>query len=311
MERRGLILRSMLFVPANVPKMIAKATACEEDAVILDLEDSVPVEEKESGRKASRESLLGFKSKGIATFVRINPIRSGFAEDDLRFVGGELLDGVVLPKTDTRDEVLKTAQILEEVEPRRGSTCIMPLVESPKGLLNVEEIASASGRVIAVGLGAGDFLKEMGVGFAVTKLLPEEYFPSILYARSRIAITARSLGVHAIDTPYFGSLTDIDGLRVETERSRLLGYSGKMVIHPSHVAPVNAVFSPSEQDVEYAKKVLAAYKEAEAHGLGSATFDGRMIDYAMYQMGVELLGRAEAIDEKKKQIVRREDSAKC
>ncbi len=299
-----MILRSMLFTPGNNEKMISKATEGEEDAVILDLEDSVPVDEKAAGRKVSVESLSRFKSKGIATFVRINAVRCVFAADDLRSLEGEHLDGVVLPKTETREDVLITGQMLEKIEPRKGSTRIMPLVESPKGLLSVEEIASASDRVIAIGLGAGDFLREMGLGFAVTRLLPEEYFPSILYARSRIAITARSLGVHAIDTPYFGSLADIDALRVETEKSKLLGYSGKMVIHPSHVEPVNAIFSPSEQDVEYAKKVMAAYKEAEARGLGAADFEGRMIDYVMYRMGVDLLERAEAIDGKKKRTSR-------
>jgi citrate lyase subunit beta/citryl-CoA lyase len=143
--------------------------------------------------------------------------------------------------------------------------------------------------------GAGDFLRELGEGFAIARLSPDEYFPTILYARSQISIAARVHDIPAIDTPFFGLLTDEEGLIREATRVKLMGFKGKLLIHPRHVGPVNEVFCPSGEDVDFAQQMIAAYREAEAQGLGAASFGGRMIDYAMVSMGEDLLQRAEAI----------------
>ena len=121
----------------------------------------------------------------------------------------------------------------------------MALLETPKGILNIREIIAASERVVAVGFGAGDFSREMGAGMGVTKLSPDEYFPMILHARSSIAMAARAAGIQAIDTPYFGLVIDLEGLRRESDKVKLLGFSGKQLTHPRHVEVANQVFTPA------------------------------------------------------------------
>ncbi|MCK5563188.1 CoA ester lyase [Candidatus Bathyarchaeota archaeon] len=284
--------------------MISRASREREDAVILDLEDAVPPAEKETGRIFGRDSLSLFKSKDIFTFVRINSLGTGFTAEDLKYIVRKDLDGVMLPKTESKENIIRLESMLEAEEQTNnlpsGSISIIPLLESPKGVSNANEIAVSSPRVMALSFGAGDFMRELGGGFATTQLSPEEYFPMLLYARSHLSIAAKCADIFALDTPFFGLLLDKKGLKTETEKARLLGFNGKMIIHPRQVNTVNEVFSPSPEDIEYAKNIITGYKEAEAQGLGAASFGGRMIDYAMFAMGEELLAKAEAIAEKEK-----------
>ncbi len=296
------ILRSMLYIPANSRRMINKAMSELEDAVILDLEDAVPIGEKETGRIFARDSVSMLKDAEIDVFVRVNSMDTGLTEEDISYVVAKGLDGIMLPKTETREDVVRLDQLLGEEEKKKGlesnSINILPLVESPKGVQNVFDIASASSRIIGLAFGAGDFLREMGVGFAITRLSTEEYYPLILYARSRISQAAKIAGIEAIDTPFFGLLIDMKGLSKESEAVKMLGFTGKQVIHPRHVDPVNRIFAHSEEDVNYAKSIVAAYEEAEAKGSGAASFGGRMIDYAVYRMGMDMISKAEAIAKK-------------
>lgn len=283
--------------------MINSAMQETADAIILDLEDAVSLEEKETGRIFARDAIPMFKEVGVNVFVRVNSTGSGFLEEDLDYVVVRGIDGIMLPKTETKDEVVKLAQLLEKEEEKKrlevNRVGIVPLIESPTGVHNVFDLASASSRVMGVAFGAGDFLREMGVGFAITRLSAEEYFPAILYGRSRIAQAAKVAGVEAIDTPFFGLLIDIKGLAKEAEAVKLLGFTGKQVVHPRHVDPVNNVFAPSEADIAYARAMVKAYEEAKARGSGTASYGGRMIDYAMHKMGVELITKAEEIEKKR------------
>lgn len=296
---RSGIWRSMLFIPANSWKMITRSTEELQDAVIFDLEDAVPVAEKETARVFSRDGAPQLKEKEIDVFVRVNSISTGMTEEDLRYVVTKDIDGIMLPKSESKDDIIKLDELLGKEEARKGiqpgSIGILPLLESPKGVVNAFEIAPASNRVCGLSFGAGDFLRELGEGFAIARLSPDEYFPTILYARSQISIAARVNNMPAIDTPFFGLLTDEEGLIRESTRVKLMGFKGKLLIHPRHVEPVNQVFSPSSEDVDFAKQMIAAYREAEAQGLGAASFGGRMIDFAMVSMGEDLLQRAEAI----------------
>ena len=296
------ILRSMLYIPANSYKMITKAMSEPEDAVILDLEDAVPTGEKETARIFARDSIAMLKDAEIDVFVRVNSLGTGLTEEDISYVVVKGLDGIMLPKTETMEDVTRLNQLLGEEEKRKGlelnSIDILPLVESPKGVQNIFDIVSASSRIVGVSFGAADFLREMGAGFAVTRLSFEEYHPLVLYARSRISQAAKIAGVEAIDTPFFGLLIDMKGLSKESEGVKMLGFTGKQLIHPRHIEPVNRIFAPSEEDVAYAKSIVATYEEAKAKGAGSASFGGRMIDYAMYRMGVDMISKAEAIAKK-------------
>ncbi|MCK4785860.1 MAG: CoA ester lyase [Desulfobacteraceae bacterium] len=297
------IWRSLLFIPANSWKMLNKAATEMEDGVIIDLEDACPVAERETGRIFARDITPILKTKEINVLVRVNSLPTGATADDLRRVVTEGLDGIMLPKSESKEDILTLAELLDREEERKGIKYrikILPLIESPKGVINAYEIGTASERVAALGFGAGDFTRELGEGFTIAKLTPDEYFPVLLHARSTIATAACAIGILAIDTPYFGLLIDIEGLERETSKAKLLGFKGKMLTHPRHVETVNRVFSPSPEDIEFSQRLVDAYKEAEAQGKGAAVLDGRMIDIAMYKMGMHMISKADGIANKAK-----------
>ena len=296
------ILRSMLYVPSNSWRMINNSTSEGADAIILDLEDGCPMAEKETGRVFARDSISMLKQHGLDVFVRVNSMETGLAGTDIGYVVVPGLDGIMLAKTEAQEDVRALDALLKEQEKKKGitpgSVQVMALLETPKGILNIREIIAASRRMVAVGFGAGDFSREMGAGMGVTKLSPDEYFPMILLARSSIAMAARAAGIQAIDTPYFGLVIDLEGLRRESEKVKLLGFSGKQLTHPRHVEVANQVFTPAQADVEYAKKVVEAYQEARAKGLGATTLGGKMIDFGSFKRAESLLAFARAVEDK-------------
>lgn len=298
------ILRSMLYVPSNSWRMIQNATAEGADAIILDLEDGCPISEKETGRVFARDSIPMLKQHGLDVFVRVNSMETGLTAADIEYVVVPGLDGIMLAKTESKEDVSGLDSWLKEQERKKGilpgSVQVMALLETPKGILNIREIIGASERMVAVGFGAGDYSREMGAGMGVTKLSPDEYFPMVLHARSSIAMAARAAGLQAIDTPYFGLVIDLEGVRRESEKVKLLGFSGKQLTHPRHVGVANQVFSPAEGDVEYARKVVAAYQEARSKGLGATTMGGKMIDFGSFKRAETLLSFAGAVEEKEK-----------
>jgi len=297
------IWRSLLFVPANNWKMLNKAATEMEDGVLIDLEDACPVAERETGRIFARDITPMLKANGVDVLVRVNSLGTGATADDLRVVVTEELDGIMLPKSESREEIIQVSEFLGEIEGEKGldrKVAIVPLLESPKGVINAYEIGTASDRVAALGFGAGDFMRELGEGFTIAKMTPDEYFPVLLHARSAIATAACALRIMAIDTPYFGLLIDIEGLEREASKAKLLGFKGKMLTHPRHVETVNRVFSPSDEDLAFSQRMVDAYKEAEAQGKGAAVLDGKMIDIAMYKMGMDMIAKADGIAEKMK-----------
>jgi len=298
------ILRSMLYVPANSWRMINNAPGEGADAVILDLEDGCPVPEKETGRVFARDSIPMLKEHGLDVFVRVNSLETGLTGTDLSYVVVKGIDGIMLAKAESGEAVNEVERLLTEEEKKKNlvpeSVVIMALIETPRGIMNIREIIEASKRVVAVGFGAGDFSREMGAGMGVSKLTPEEYFPMVLYARSAMAVAARAAGIQAIDTPFFGLIIDLEGLAGESEKAKLLGFSGKQVTHPRHVGVVNQVFAPAAGDVDFAKRVVAAYEEARTKGLGATTVGGRMIDYGSFRRAESLLAFSGAIEEREK-----------
>lgn len=298
------ILRSMLYVPSNSWRMIHNATTEGADAIILDLEDGCPIAEKETGRVFARDSISMLKQHGLDVFVRVNSMETGLTATDIEYVVVKGIDGIMLAKTESKEDVQKIDGLLREEEEKKGlameSVVLMALIETPKGIMNIREIIEASKRMVAVGFGAGDFSREMGAGMGVSKLSPEEYFPMVLYARSAMAVTARAAGIQAIDTPFFGLIIDLEGLAKESEKAKLLGFSGKQLTHPRHVDVVNQVFAPAFGDVAFAERVVAAYEEARAKGLGATTIGGKMIDYGSFKRAESLLALSRAIEEREK-----------
>lgn len=298
------VLRSMLYVPSNSWRMINNAVVKKADAIILDLEDAVSIDEKETGRVFARDSLPMIKEAGMDIYVRVNALHSGLLEKDLQYIITKCLDGIILAKAESAKDVVDTALMISEEEAKKSVESdkikLIPLIESPLGVENVSEIARSSERIVGIAFGAGDYLRELGVGFAVTRLKAAEYFPALQYARSRIANAAKIAEIEAIDTPFFGLLIDIEALRTEAESVKLLGFTGKQLVHPQQIDTVNMVFKPSEEDEQYAKNMVNAYSDAKSKGLGSASYQGRMIDYAMYKMGMDLLNKAKKISERDK-----------
>ena len=278
--------------------MIHKIPNLKADAVILDLEDSIPMTEKETARFFIKANLELAKSGVAEIYVRVNGIYSGLLEEDCNFVIQKGLDGIMLPKVESKQDVIDSEKIIEKLEKERGiepgSIVLIPTLETAKGVVNVYEIATASKRNVAIGFGAVDFTRDLGT--TISKEGTE-----LFYARSKTSIAARAAGVQALDTVFI-DLADNEGLITDAQRGKQLGFKGKFLIHPNQIEPVNLVFSPSTKEVEYAKKIVNAMKEAEARGLGAASLEGRMIDIAVLRQAEDLLSLANLIAKKESKI---------
>ena len=269
--------RSWMFVPGHRQLMIDKALSLNTDAIMLDIEDGVAPSEKNTARKLIAEALGRERSPSSPTrFVRINAIGHERMDADLAAVLRPGLDGLVLPKVETTQAVLKVDSILKEREPRLkvepGSIKLLIAVESPKGLLNAPALASCSARVVGLMFGAEDFGRELGLPTS-----REAEARDMIYARSALVVAAASAHVQAIDGVWV-VLQDSEGLLGFARQSRRLGFSGMSLIHPSQIDPINRVFSPAPEEIEYAEQVVKAFEEAAARGDGSISFGGQLID---------------------------------
>ena len=269
--------RSWMFVPGHRQRMIDKALSLNTDAIMLDIEDGVAPSEKDTARKLIAEALGRERSPSSPTrFVRINAIGHERMDADLAAVLRPGLDGLVLPKVETTQAVLKVDSILKEREPRLkvepGSIKLLIAVESPKGLLNAPALASCSARVVGLMFGAEDFGRELGLPTS-----REAEARDMIYARSALVVAAASAHVQAVDGVWV-VLQDSEGLLGFARQSRRLGFSGMSLIHPSQIDPINRVFSPAPEEIEYAEQVVKAFEEAAARGDGSISFGGQLID---------------------------------
>jgi citrate lyase subunit beta/citryl-CoA lyase len=287
--------RSWMFVPGHRQKMIDKALTLSADAIMLDIEDGVAPSEKDTARKLIGEALGRERApKAPARFVRVNAIGHERMDADLEAVVRPGLDGLVLPKVETAEEVLKVESILKTREPERkiarGSVKLLVAIESPRGLLNAPAIAASSPRIVGLMFGAEDYGREMGLP---TKR--EEEAQDMIYARSAMAIAAASAHVQAIDGVWV-DLKDMDGLNGFARQSRRLGFSGMSLIHPSQIDPINVVFSPTPEEIEYAKQVVQAFEEANARGDGSVAFGGQLIDRPIVERARRALELAKMLE---------------
>lgn len=269
--------RSWMFVPGHRQKMIDKALGLNTDAIMLDIEDGVAPNEKDTARKNIAESLGREKSPGApARFVRINAIGHPRMDADLEAVVRPGLEGLVCPKVDTPEEVRKVDAILNDREPKMkiqpGSIKLLIAIESPRGLFNAPAIAACSPRVIGLIFGAEDFGREIGL-----PTVREGEARDLIYARSAIVVAAAAAHVQAVDGVWV-DLNDGQGLLGFAKQSRQLGFSGMSLIHPSQIDPINTVFSPTADEIDYCQRVLQAFEEANARGDGSIAFGGQLID---------------------------------
>ena len=271
------LIRSWMFVPGHRQRMIDKSLGLNADAIMLDIEDGVAPDEKDTARKNIAESLGRAKTPGSpARYVRINAIGHARMNADLEAVVRPGLEGLVCPKVDTPEEIQQIEAILNHQEPMnkldKGSVRLLIAIESPKGLLNAPAIAAASSRITGIIFGAEDFGREIGL-----PAVREGEARDLIYARSAIVIAAAAAHVQAVDGVWV-DLNDSAGLLAFAKQSRQLGFSAMSCIHPSQIDAINTTFSPTAEEIDYCRKVLQAFKEANARGDGSIALGGQLID---------------------------------
>ncbi len=291
----GILARSLLFVPANSWRLMLSSLRSKADVIVLDMEDAVPVGEKETARWLVREFLKEERGRfrGLV-FARVNSLTTGMLDEDLDFLIREGIDGIVLPKAEVPEDVWKLEEKLLHFENERGldEVKIIPLIESAMGLERSLDIALSSDRITALSFGMGDFLRDLGR--SVSDLSSDEM--ELLYARSKVSVAAASAKILAIDTPFLGMIIDRKGVREQSLLAKRLGFKGKYAIHPSHIPIINEVFTPSESEVKEAMEIVKAYEEAISHGLGAASFRGIMIDRMSYEQAKSFLEVAKEIE---------------
>jgi citrate lyase subunit beta/citryl-CoA lyase len=298
------LTRSMLFVPASRPAMIAKAAVSEADTVCIDLEDSVVPAEKAASRGHVVRALQELAFGSRVRMVRINALDTSFAYRDLVEViedAGDRVDVVMVPKVGSAADVAFVDRLLTQIEGHRGLTRrigIEAQVESAAGFLYAREIAAASPRLEALIFGPGDYAASMrmpstniGEFDRYDERYPGHRWHAVMHT---VVAAARANGLRCMDGPYAAYL-DTAGLDRASLIARSLGFDGKQCIHPSQLATVNSVFSPSDEEVTQAGAVVHAYEAAVAAGQGAATHDGRMIDAVSLRMAQTTLARHELI----------------
>ena len=293
--------RSVLAVPASNLEMAEKALASAADAVFLDLEDAVTPDEKGGAREKVVRALRELDWRNRPTLYRVNALDTLYFYRDLIEVveeAGDRLDSVLIPKVQRPEDLHVAATLLSQIEMavglEAGKVELEAQIESAEGLVNVDGIASATERLTALHFGPGDFAASVRMPQTNIGTMDEwdEAYPGhrFHYAMQRIVVVARARGLRALDGPV-ADYRDEEGLRESCLISRSLGFDGKWCIHPAQIEAVNEVFSPTEREVEWARKVVAAYEEASAAGTGAISVDGQMIDAASIKMAQNTLDR--------------------
>jgi citrate lyase subunit beta / citryl-CoA lyase len=281
------MFRTLLFIPGNNKRFIEKAKLLNADVICFDLEDSVPLNEKQTARDLVSEALEKNEDFGNRNvYVRINSYESGIAIQDLDAIVSDEIDGVVIPKVNNQSEINHLTLRLNELERKKAMSKkigIMASIESAQGLVNSYSIATADSRVKMLVFGVFDFLNDMGLDYVQDGI---EYS----FARAKIPIDARAARIGAIDA-IWQKVDDVEGLVQDASTAKRLGYQGKCVIHPKQVEPVAHVFIPSNNEINWARKVIQALEETmeKGMGIGAVTVDGRMVDAAHYRQAKSVL----------------------
>lgn len=287
-------LRTALFAPGNRPDRAEKALTLNADAVIIDLEDAVPIAEKEKTRPLVRKVLDS--NPGKRMYVRVNGLTTPYFKEDLEAVVCPNLVGIALPKVESVDDIFELDKYLTRLEKKVGLKPgileVQSLCESAKGLEELYAIVSAKPEhhpVSVVGFGAADYTLDLGLN--MTREGKELYYP-----RSRIPVVSRAAGIMPpLDSPFMIDLKDIEGLVADARRAKAYGFQGKMVIHPNQIEHCNEVFTPTREEIAHAKRVIEAFEEAERAGKAAIQLDGKFIDYPIVEKSKRICELSEAI----------------
>lgn len=277
--------RSFLFVPATQERFLARAHERGADAVILDLEDSIPPAEKDAARAALAQAAVSLSARGVTVLVRVNSGDRRAA--DITAALAARVAGLVVPKVESREDILSVAAVVAESSTEaRAGIGLLPVCETPRAVLAAPELASASPWIVGLAFGSEDFAAEMGI-------VPDE--TALTLPAQMVAIAARAAGKPAFGVP--GSIAlidDHDRFERIAGAGKALGMSGAMAVHPRQVDIINRVFGPSPVELAEAARIREAYERGVEHGLGAVALDGRMIDEPIYHRARSLLERAAA-----------------
>jgi citrate lyase subunit beta/citryl-CoA lyase len=283
-------LRSFLFAPGNHPRRVEKALTLDADAVILDLEDAVAIAEKPATREAV-VAAYGEPRTGLL-YVRVNAADTEFCHGDFTAIVRPGLDGVILPKVESAATIQTIDWLLANLERERGLPAgridLIPIVETAKGMRDIDAILCAGTRVKHCAFGAGDFTLDVNMiwGRAENELA---------YARARVVTASRAAGIEApLDTVWV-DLQDEEGLESSTRLALAMGFQGKMCIHPNQIPVVNRVFTPTNAEIDFAERVVAAFAQAEKEGSAAIQLDGKFIDYPIVYRAQRTLDAMAAI----------------
>lgn len=286
--RRAAGFRSLLFTPGNHPRRVEKVFVSGADVAILDLEDAVAIDEKLPARAAVVEAMQ--RARACAGYVRVNAFDTEWCYGDVVAVAGPWLDGLVLPKTETAQQLRTLDWLLCQLERDRRlperSIDLVPLVETARGIMALEEICAATPRVRRVAFGGGDYTNDLDLQWTVEE-------GELAFARGRLVHCSRVAGLEPpIDTVLI-QIKDHERFRAAALRGRQMGFQGKLCIHPDQVPLANAAFAPTAAEIEQARRVVAAFDEAERNGLASIQVDGAFVDYPIVYKARRVLALAE------------------
>ena len=282
--------RTFLFAPGNHARRRVKVFEVGADAVILDLEDAVPVAEKVDTRGAVTDALK--RPRTCPGYVRVNGYGTEFCYGDITAVTVPWLDGIVLPMVETPAQLQSVDWLLAQLARDRGMAAgaidLMPIIETGLGVAAVTEIAGAGTRARRLSFGAADYTLDVGMRWSVGE-------GELAHARAAIVLASRVAGIEPPVDTVFVHIRDDENLRRSATAVRDLGFQGKLCIHPDQIAPVNEIFTPGAEEVAEAEKIVAAFEEAEAAGSASIQVDGRFVDYPVVDKARRILALIERI----------------
>jgi citrate lyase subunit beta/citryl-CoA lyase len=283
-------LRSFLFAPGNHARRVEKALSLQADAVILDLEDAVATAEKRTTRDAVIAALT--RPRRPLLYVRVNAVDTEFCYGDLAAIVRPGLDGIILPKVESAGGLATVDWLLAQIEREHGLVSraieLIPIIETARGLNQIDAILASGTRVKRVAFGAGDFTLDVNMAWSRNEA-------ELTYARAKIATASRAAGIEApLDTVWI-DLADEEGLEASARTALGFGFQGKMCIHPNQIAVVNRVFTPSEAEIAFAERVVAAFARAQAEGSAAIQLDGKFIDYPIVYRAQRVLEKIAAI----------------
>ncbi|GIX49208.1 MAG: citrate lyase [Candidatus Tectimicrobiota bacterium] len=287
------VLRSLLFVPGNQPRMLEKALGVRPDALVPDMEDSVPWEEKAQARAVVASYLPRLAAAGPLLIPRVNALDTGLLEDDLAAVVGPHIYGVSVGKIRTPQDIAHLDALLARLEARAGlplgQVKLLPWIETALAIVHCYQILTASPRIVGAAFGAEDLTHDLGIARC-------EDDSEVAVPRGLVCVAACAAGVLALDTPYF-RFRDPEGLRQNALAAKKIGFKGKFAIHPAQIDILNEVFSPSPEEIAYARRVVAAFEEARRAGRGATSLDGKVIDVPVARRAQALLEIAARLEQ--------------